>query len=108
MAQVFVQSFGDGFCYVDNEAPTEGEDITITCVPYGVSDLEEVQAWTSYDEPIALDPQATTQTITYRSAWRNVYIEAYFTGSTPDPDPPKFVDKFPWLLKQREFWRMKL
>ena len=108
MARVYVQSFGAGYTYVDNDAPTSGEAITIFCIPDPGSQLEEVQAWTSYDEAIALDPLDPQQTIYYNPAWRNVYIEAYYTGSTPEPDPPTFVEKFPWLLKQREFWRMKL
>lgn len=108
MAKVFVKSFGNGYCWVNNEAPTQGEAITIYCEPYIGEDLEEVQAWTSYDESIALTPQATQQTIYYQSTWRNVYIEAYFTGSTPDPDPPTFVEKYPWLLFKKDFWRLQL
>lgn len=108
MAQVFCNSFGNGYCYVDNSAPTQGESITIYCVPFDDSQLIEVQAWTSYDESIAIDPEALEQTITYQSAYRNVYIDAYFTGSTPTPDPPKFVDKYPWLLFKKDFWRMQL
>ena len=108
MAQVFVNPQGNGTCYVDNEAPTQGETITIYCVPYDDAELLEVQAWTSYDESIALSPQALEQTITYNSAWRNVYIDAYFTGSTPTPDPPSFTEKYPWLLFKKDFWRLQL
>lgn len=107
MARVFVQSFGDGYCWVDNDAPTQGETITIHCEPYPPSDLEEVQAWTSFDEAIAIDPLSMEQTITYQSAWRNVYIEAYFTGSSPSPDPPSAAVKYPWLLaKAANRWRI--
>lgn len=108
MARVFVQSFGNGYCWVDNEAPTQGEAITIHCVPDAGEMLLEVQAWTSYDESIAIYPDALEQTIYYQSAWRNVYIEAYFSGSTPEPDPPSFIEKYPWLLFKKDFWRLQL
>jgi hypothetical protein len=104
MARVFVQSYGNGYTWVDNEAPTDGEPITIHCEPYLPSELIEVQAWTSFDESIALDPTSMEQTIIYNPAWRNVYVEAYYTGSEPTPDPPLKVPI--WLLaKASNNWR---
>lgn len=108
MARVFINTQGNGYTWVDNEAPTQGETITIHCVPYDDSELLEVQAWTSFDESIALDPTALVQTITYSSAWRNVYIESYYTGSEPSPDPPSIKTIPIWLLaKMADNWRLK-
>lgn len=109
MGKVFVNVFGDGSAYV---VPTynlsDGEEFTIYSTPFEGATLEDIQLWTSYDEPIAA---SVTEELTmeYRSAWRNVYAEIYFSGAPipPEPEPPKFWEKYPWLLaKAAKEWRI--
>ena len=54
MGKVFVNVFGDGSAYV---VPTynlsDGEEFTIYSTPFEGATLEDIQLWTSYDEPIA-------------------------------------------------------
>ena len=60
------------------------------------------------DESIAISV-AEEQTITYHTEWRNVYVDAYFSGAPvpPDPPPPSVAKKFPWLIaKAAQNWRM--
>ena len=105
MAQVFLNVSGDGTAYTDAVPPlVNGETFTIYCIPYDGATLEDVRVWTSYDEAIAIAVSEEI-TLTYKSAWGNVYVEVYFSGA---PEPPSVVVKFPWLFKQKEFWRMKL
>ena len=110
MAQVFLNVSGNGIAYTDAVPPlVDGETFTIYCIPYEGATLEDVRVWTSYDEAIAITVSEEI-TLTYNSAWRNVYVEVYFSGAPepPEPDHPSVVVKFPWLFKQKEFWRMKL
>lgn len=108
MARIYTNSFGAGTCYTIPTEVTNLEDFTIVAIAYEGAELLDLRAWTSYDEPIAI-AVTESQVITYRTEWRNVYIDAYFTGSDPppEPEPPKFWEKFPWLLaKAAKNWRM--
>lgn len=107
MARIFVNTFGSGSCYTIPTSVTNLETFTIYAYPFDGSELLDLRAWTSYDEPIAIDV-VEEQTLTYRTEWRNVYIDAYFSGSEPpEPEPPKFWEKFPWLLaKAAKRWRI--
>ena len=71
--------------------------------------LEDIKLWTSYDESIATEV-AEEITVIYRSAYRNIYAEIYFSGSPeppgPGPTPTPIFKKFPWLLaKVAQNWR---
>lgn len=92
MAQVFLNVNGSGYAYSDNYAPTQGEQFTIYCVPDAGAELLDARFFTSYDEPIAVTV-SDEMTLTYSSAWGNVYVDIYFSGSTP-PTPAGV----PWWL----------
>ena len=94
MAQVFLNIFGNGTAYTDAIPPmVEGEEFHIYSTPDPGSQLDDVRAYDSYDYPVALIP-STDITMTWRAAWNNLYVEIYFTGSTPPPTPPLPI----WLL----------
>ena len=109
MARVYINISGNGYAYTDAVPPlVNGEQFTIYSVPYDGATLDDVRVWTSYDESIAV-LVSTEITLTYNSAWNNVYVDVYFSGAPiPPPEPPKFVDKYPWLLFKKDFWRMQL
>lgn len=108
MARIFCNAHGDGVCYAIPDTVTNLETFTIYAYPYEGATLEDLKAWTSYDESIAI-AMTTEQTITYHTEWRNVYVDAYFSGAPvpPEPEPPSVVTKFPWLIaKAAQNWRM--
>lgn len=104
MAQVFLNVRGNGTAYVDNEAPTQGEEFTIHCIPFDDAELLDVKLWTSDDQSIAITVGPDI-TLTYQSIYGNVYADIYFTGSEPQPEP---LFRFPWILKRQELWRLRL
>lgn len=108
MARIYCNAHGDGACYAIPDTVTNLETFTIYAQPFEGSTLEDLRAWTSYDESIAIEV-TEEQTLTYHTEWRNVYVDAYFTGAPvpPEPEPPKFWEKFPWLLaKAAREWRI--
>ena len=109
MARIYITTYGNGTCYAIPDTVTNLEEFTLYAVPYEGETLEDLKAWTSYDESIAI-AVAEEQTITYRTEWRNVYVTAYFSGSVdpPTPEPPTPAQKFPWLIaKAAQNWRIK-
>ena len=109
MARIFVDvTEGSGYAYVDMPYPYDGATVTLTCVPFEGETLTDILATDSWDNPIALDPTALTQTFTYDANWRNVYIEVKFTGTTPpEPPQPPVINRLLWLLiKAANNWRM--
>ena len=106
---VYLNVYGDGTAYTDAVPPlVDGEEFTIYSTPYAGATLEDIRVWTSFDEAIAITVSEEV-TLTYRSAWRNVYVDIYFSGAPvpPEPEPPKIFKKFPWLLaKVANEWRM--
>lgn len=109
MGKVFINTHGDGSAYVvPDYSLSEGEEFTIYSTPFEGASLEDVRLWTSYDESIAVVTSEEI-TVTYRSAWRNVYADIYFSGAPvpPDPEPPSVLTKFPWLIaKAAQNWRL--
>ena len=107
--RVYLNVFGDGTAYTDAVPPlVDGESFKIYSTPYAGATLDDIKLWTSYDESIAISV-TEEQTLTYHTEWRNVYVEAWFTGSEPgpEPEPPKFWEKYPWLLaKAAKEWRI--
>lgn len=106
---VYLSVYGDGTAYTDAVPPlVNGEEFTIFSTPDPGATLEDIRVWTSFDEAIAITVSEEV-TLTYRSEWRNVYVDVYFSGAPipPEPEPPKFFQKFPWLLaKAANEWRM--
>lgn len=110
MGRVYVSTHGDGYAYViPSYELSDGEEFTIYSVPYEGSSFEDIRLWTSYDESIAITPSEEV-TVEYRSAWRNVYADVYFSGAPvpPEPEPPNIFTKFPWLIaKIAQDWRFR-
>ena len=106
---VYLSVYGDGTAYTDAVPPlVEGETFHIYSTPFPDATLEDIRVWTSFDEAIAITVGQEVE-LAYRSAWRNVYVDVYFSGAPipPEPEPPKFFTKFPWLLaKAANEWRM--
>ena len=110
MARVYLNVSGDGTASTNAVPPlVDGEEIIIYCTPYAGATLDDVRVWTSYDEAVAITVSQEIH-ITYNRAWNNLYVDVYFSGAPvpPEPEPPKFVDKYPWLLFKKDFWRMQL
>ena len=100
MADVLLNIFGNGTATTDALPPmVEGETFTIRFFPDPGEDLLDVRAYDSHDYSVALAPVVNNElTMNFRSAWGNLYVDIYFTGSTPPPGP-----SFPYwiLLKKR-------
>ena len=95
MGQVFLNPNGNGTAYVDNPNPNDGERFTIHSIPDPGETLDDIRAFDSHDYPIAI-PTAQTVSMIFRASWGNLYVDIYFSGSTP-PTPPQ--PPFPyWLL----------
>lgn len=95
MGNVFLNPNGNGTAYVDNPNPNDGERFTIHSIPDPGETLDDIRAFDSHDYPIAI-PTAQTVSMIFRASWGNLYVDIYFSGSTP-PTPPQ--PAFPyWLL----------
>lgn len=94
---VYLSVYGDGSASTDAVPPlVDGESFTLTSIPYAGATLDDIRVYDSWDYPIATTV-AQEVTITYRRAYRNIYIEVYFSGSSP-PTPPTPKDKLFWLI----------
>ena len=108
MANVLLNVSGNGYAYTDAVPPlVNGEVFNIYSIPYAGETLDDIRVWDSHDNSIAITVGPTV-TLTYSSAWGNVYVDIYFSGAPiPPPEPPKFARKFPWLLaKAAQRWRI--
>ena len=96
MAEVLLNIFGNGTATTDALPPmVDGEQFTITFTPDPGEELLDVRAFDSHDYAVALAPVINNElTMNFRSAWGNLYVDIYFSGSTPPPGP-----SFPyWIL----------
>ena len=86
MSDIFVNTYGNGYAYVDNSTPSDGDTITLWCNEDPGEQLLDVQARESHGYAVAL---ATTniQSFIYRAIWGDLTIDVYFSGSTPPPPP---------------------
>ena len=98
MAEVFINDFGSGHTTTDAIPPlVDGETFHLYFHPDGGSELLRVFATDSHDYNVALpDPVDNEITMQFRSFWGNLYVESYYSGSTP-PDPPPERPLY-WLL----------
>ena len=96
MAEVFLNVRGDGYATCDAIPPmVEGESFTIRFYPDAGATLDAVRAYDSHDYAVALPPVVNNElTTTFRSAWGNLYVDIYFSGS---PTPPTPAGSFIWL-----------
>lgn len=97
MAEVFLNPFGNGYATTDALPPmVDGETFTINFYPDPGEDLLSVQAFDSHDYSVALPPVVNNEiTMNFRSGWGNLYVDIYFSGSTP-PGPPTPIPI--WLM----------
>lgn len=98
MAEVFLNVMGNGYATTDAIPPmSQGEQFTIHFYPDGDSTLEDVRAFDSHDYYVALPDVVDNQlTMKWQTFWGNLYVDIYFSGSTPpEPEPEKV---FPWWL----------
>ena len=99
MGQIFLNISGNGSAYVVPAAGTsmaDGERFDLYCTPYFGEELEDIRAFDSYDHSVAI-PVSEHVTMNFRSVWNNLYIDIYFSGSTP---PPPITGVPAWLLKK--------
>lgn len=99
MAEVLLNVQGNGMAITDALPPmVDGEQFTITFTPDPGEELLDVRAFDSHDYAVALPPVVNNEiTMNFRSGWGNLYVDIYFSGSTPPIEPP-----FPfWMLFNR-------
>ena len=103
MGVIYLNNNGNGYTYCVPPFGTtlaNNESFTIYFNPDAGETLDDVRAFDSFDYPIAL-PSVVNNTITmnFRSSWRNMYLDVYYSGSTPpSPPAPKFDIKTLVLL----------
>lgn len=103
MAEVFLNTFGNGYATTDALPPmVEGETFTIHFYPDPGEDLLSVQAFDSHDYSVALPPVVNNEiTMNFRSGWGNLYVDVYFSGSTP-PGPSTIEWLIPIIKKIKD------
>lgn len=96
MAEVFLSDHGNGYTTTDALPPmVEGETFTISFHPDAGQELLDVRAFDSQDHSIALPTVVNDEiTMQWRSMWGNMYVDVYYSGSTPPPPEPQT----PWWL----------
>lgn len=102
MADVYLNDHGNGYTTCDALPPmVDGEPFTITFHPDPGESLLNVRAFDSHDYSVALPAVVNNQiTMNFRSGWGNLYVDIYYSGSTP-PGPGPGPGGFPiWLLKK--------
>lgn len=110
--RVYLNVYGDGTAYTDAVPPlVDGESFKIYSTPFPGATLDDIRLWDSYDQSIAITPSEEL-TVIYRSAYRNIYADIYFSGSPeppgPGPTPTPILKQFPWLIaKIAQDWRFR-
>lgn len=88
MSKIDVVVVGNGYAYVSNSDPVDGETVTLTCDPATGETIDDVEAWDSSAHPVAFAPVHTQSFVWYDSAYGGAMtIKVTFSGSTP-PTPP--------------------
>lgn len=104
MGVVYLNDHGNGYTYCVPSAGSQlvdGEHFEIHFVPDGGADLDSVRAYDSHDYAVALPAVSNYEiSMNFRSGWGNLYVDVYYSGSTP-PTPPSPIGNLPyWLLKK--------
>lgn len=96
MAEVFLSDHGNGYSTTDALPPmVDGETFTMYFHPDPDEELLDVRAFDSHDFSVALPPVVNDEiTMQFRSAWGNLYVDVYYSGSTPPPP----IQKFPFYI----------
>lgn len=100
MADVYISDHGNGYTTSDAVPPlVDGEYFTLHFYPDGGQELLDVRAYDSHDYAVALPPVVNNEiSMQFRSAWGNLYVDVYYSGSTP-PEPPTPTGRgLLWLL----------
>lgn len=104
MAEVFLNDFGSGYTTTDALPPmVDGETFHLYFHPDADAELITVFATDSHDYRIAMpDPVDNEIEMQFRASWGNMYVESYYSGSTP-PDPPPERPPYwlAWALKNK-------
>ena len=87
MAKIDVIVSGNGVAYVDDDNPSQGQSVTLTCTPNTGETLDDVLAWDSGGHSIALYVQQS-QTFTWDDTWVAMTISVEFSGTTPPTPTP--------------------
>lgn len=87
MAKIDVVVSGNGVAYVDDNNPSQGQSVTLTCIPDTGETLDDILAWDSGGHSIALYVQQS-QTFTWDDAWISMTISVEFSGTTPPTPTP--------------------
>ena len=87
MAKIDVVVSGNGVAYVDDDNPSQGQSVTLTCIPDTGETLEDVLAWDSGGHSIAA-PVQPVWTFTWDETWVAMTISVEFSGTTPPPPTP--------------------
>lgn len=95
MGHIYLNPQGGGTATVDNPNPNDGERFIIYIIPNIGMEVDDVRAFDSYDNPVAI-PVATTITMVFNDAWGNLYVDIYFRAIGPTPPTPTNIPI--WLL----------
>ena len=93
---ITVHDDGNGYAYVDNPNPNNGETVTLYAVANNKYQLYEIICMDSNGN-VLWTSQSDTTPFTYDSSWGDITIEVYFEL--------KFIFKNLWILFQRQWWR---
>lgn len=93
MSNIYVNVSGNGFAYVTNPTPSDGDIVTLYATPDAGETLDDIIAIDSGGHSIAL-AVTQSQTFIYRASWGDVFITVMFSGSTPPT--PTFLPA--WLI----------
>lgn len=95
MGQIFLNNHGNGHTYCVppfGSTMIDGEQFTVYFNPDSGATLNDVRAYDSYDYPITLPSIVNNEmTMNFRTAWRNMYLSVYYSGSEPPPTHISFM-----------------
>lgn len=86
MSEIFVLTSGNGYAYVDNAYPFEGDTVTLYAYPDTGETLDDVYAYESHGYSVAL-AVTQEQSFTYHESWGDLTIYVFFSGGG-EPEPP--------------------
>lgn len=97
MSNVYIETYGNGSCTVDNYTPENGDIITISAIPDSGAELLDMYCESEHGYSIAI-ATAQVQRLTYDSTWGDITIYATFSRDVIVIDPPEngsaYVDNY--------------